>query len=276
MPHNRPKARATRALLACTVALAGVLGLAMVVLAASPSVRQSAWSALLRLRGRQSVESRLRDLGEAEQRMSERCRWAGVAYPPSSVVLVMDKRSRTLQALAQGESGWANVATFPVTAASGHPGPKLREGDGQVPEGVYAIESLNPNSMFHLALRVGYPNEFDRARATEDGRTELGGDIMVHGGAASIGCIAIGDPAIEEVFALVARTGLEHTRIIIAPCVPMEFAATPAAPVAHANAGAPELAGGPGLGPSDAPPWLPQLHEAIRGALRECGLQQRD
>jgi murein L,D-transpeptidase YafK len=262
-----------RVLLAGGTMLALALVLASVVLAMSSSARQAAWSTLTRLRGRHTVESRLQQLAEAEQRMSERCRQAGVAYPPSAVTLVMDKRSRTLHVLAQRDGGWETAATFPVTAASGHPGPKLREGDGQVPEGVYAIESLNPNSMFHLALRVGYPNEFDRARATEDGRTELGGDIMVHGGAASIGCIAIGDPAIEEVFALVARTGVERTRIIIAPCVPMELAATPAAPVAHANAGAPEVAGGPGLGPSDAPPWLPQLHEAIRGALRECGLQ---
>lgn len=96
---------------------------------------------------------------------------------------------------------------------------------------------------------------------------------MVHGGAASIGCIAIGDPAIEEVFALVARTGVERTRIVIAPTVPMDLEATSAAPVAHANAGAPETAGGPVLEPGVTPPWLPQLHEAIRRALQECGLQ---
>jgi len=250
-----------------------VLGLAAVVLTVSDSARNAAWSALTRLRGRHTVESRLPELAEAEQRMSERCRQAGIAYPPSAAMLVMDKRSRTLHALAQRGRDWVTIATFPVTAASGQPGPKLRAGDGQVPEGVYAIESLNPNSMFHLALRVGYPNDFDRARAAEDGRTDLGGDIMVHGGAASVGCIAIGDPAIEEVFALVARTGVERTRIVIAPCVPMEVAASPALAVAQASGGASERDGGHGSASSVAPPWLPQLHDVIRRELRACGLQ---
>jgi len=50
--------------------------------------------------------------------------------------------------------------------------PKLKEGDQQVPEGIYRIESLNPNSLYHLALRVNYPNQEDRRRAIEDGRKE--------------------------------------------------------------------------------------------------------
>jgi murein L,D-transpeptidase YafK len=109
------------------------------------------------------------------------------------------------------------VRSFPILAASGHAGPKLREGDRQVPEGLYRIESLNPNSRFHLALRVGYPNASDLEHAAGDGRANLGGDIMIHGGAASIGCIAIGDLAIEEVFVLAAETGIERIALIIAP-----------------------------------------------------------
>ena len=71
------------------------------------------------------------------------------------------------------------LARYPIRAASGALGPKLREGDRQVPEGVYDIESLNPNSRFHVALRVGYPNAFDRQMAGREGRTALGGDIMI-------------------------------------------------------------------------------------------------
>ena len=74
------------------------------------------------------------------------------------------------------------------------------EGDKQVPEGFYRIELLNPNSRYHLSLRVNYPNADDIERAREDRRDllNLGGDIMIHGGAESIGCIAIGNPAIEH------------------------------------------------------------------------------
>jgi hypothetical protein len=61
------------------------------------------------------------------------------------------------------------LKTYPILAGSGTLGPKLVEGDGQVPEGLYRVESLNPNSSFHLALRVNYPNEFDRAKGKLDG-----------------------------------------------------------------------------------------------------------
>lgn len=74
-----------------------------------------------------------------------------------------------------------HIKSYPILAASGSIGPKLRESDMQVPEGVYQIESLNPNSQFHLSLRVNYPNEFDREQARIDGRAQLGGDIMIHG-----------------------------------------------------------------------------------------------
>jgi murein L,D-transpeptidase YafK len=98
-------------------------------------------------------------------------------------------------------------------------GPKLREGDQQVPEGLYRIELLNPNSRYHLSLRVNYPNAADIEQARAEGRdlAGLGGDIMIHGGAESVGCLAIGDPAIEELFVLVAGTGLDKVRLLIAP-----------------------------------------------------------
>ena len=104
-----------------------------------------------------------------------------------------------------------------MLGASGTAGPKLREGDCQVPEGVYTIDELNPNSRFHLSLRVGYPNVFDRARAKEDGRSGLGGDIMIHGGSSSEGCLAIGDKAVEELFVLVADCGLVNARLVLSP-----------------------------------------------------------
>jgi hypothetical protein len=68
-----------------------------------------------------------------------------------------------------------------------------------------------------VSLRVGYPSEFDRRMAARDGRTNLGGDIMIHGGAASIGCLAMGDPAAEDLFILAAAAGIENVTIVLAP-----------------------------------------------------------
>ena len=70
----------------------------------------------------------------------------------------------------------------------------------QVPDGLYRIDSLNPNSLYHLALHVDYPSADDRARAAQDGRRELGGAIMIHGGAGSDRCLAMGDEAAEDLF----------------------------------------------------------------------------
>ncbi len=93
----------------------------------------------------------------------------------------------------------------------------------QVPEGLYRIEALNPNSAYHLSLRVNYPNAADRDQARKDGRTNLGGDIMIHGNRVSIGCIAMGDPGSEDLFVLahdVSRTdraGLGGISVILSP-----------------------------------------------------------
>jgi murein L,D-transpeptidase YafK len=78
---------------------------------------------------------------------------------------------------------------------------------------------LNPRSVAHLSLALGYPNEFDRAQAAEEGREDaiLGGDIMIHGGWGSIGCLAIGDRAIEDVFVLAADAGFERGVVVVSP-----------------------------------------------------------
>jgi len=90
--------------------------------------------------------------------------------------------------------------SYPIACASGTLGPKLAEGDGQVPGGFYSVppSAMNPTSLYHLAFNIGYPNAFDRSL----GRT--GGLIMIHGNRVSIGCLAMTDPKIEEIFTLCA------------------------------------------------------------------------
>ena len=90
--------------------------------------------------------------------------------------------------------------TYPIAASSGTLGPKLAEGDGQVPEGFYQVPpaAMKPDSRYHLAFNLGYPNAFDRAC----GRT--GSLIMIHGNRVSIGCLAMTDEKIEEIYTLCA------------------------------------------------------------------------
>ena len=142
-----------------------------------------------------SVDDRLRQFGAIVRgRLEPDFKRAGISWPPASVALIGLKRERVLEVHAAGSDGkFRFILSYPILAASGTAGPKLREGDRQVPEGLYRIESLNPNSLFHLALRVNYPNEFDRSKAAAEGRSDPGCDIMIHGGAASIGCLAMGD-----------------------------------------------------------------------------------
>jgi len=182
------------------------------VLRAVASVRRVA-------EGNKTVKDRVAECGPAvDQRLSPSFRQRGVSYPPSSLAIVVLKKEGQLELYASGRDGVPHfIKSYRVLAASGVTGPKLREGDCQVPEGIYRIESLNPNSAFHLSLRVGYPNEFDTAQAKIDGRKNLGGDIMIHGGAASIGCVAIGDEAAEDLFVLAARTGLPNLVVVLSP-----------------------------------------------------------
>ena len=143
---------------------------------------------------------------------------ARVPYPPERFVLVGFKRERELDLLAAGPGRpLAFIRSYPIWGASGVLGPKLREGDGQVPEGIYGIEYLNPNSVAHLSLALSYPNDYDRARALEDGRDALGGNIMIHGGSGSIGCLAVGDQTAEDLFVLAADAGYQRAVVVVSP-----------------------------------------------------------
>ena len=142
---------------------------------------------------------------------------AGLPWPPSFVTLLAFKNEKLVEVWAGSELGrLVRLETYPILAASGGLGPKFKEGDRQVPEGIYRLAQLNPNSQFHLSLFVDYPNEDDLDRAKVP-RDQMGGEIFVHGGASSIGCIAIGDPAVEEVFTLAALVPSTNRQIVISP-----------------------------------------------------------
>jgi murein L,D-transpeptidase YafK len=152
-----------------------------------------------------------------EDRVKPTLTRAGLKNDPQRGVLVFYKDSRRLELYAGKRGVMRFIKSYLVTAASGSHGPKLRRGDRQVPEGVYKVTLLNPNSRFHLSLRLDYPNLHDRLGGRIEGRADLGGDIMIHGKSVSEGCIAIGDEGIEEIFMLAAKTDLSQWKVISSP-----------------------------------------------------------
>ena len=117
----------------------------------------------------------------------------------SPVFLQVTKAPAELTAYVQDTNGrFQPFRTWPVCAVSGGLGPKMREGDLQAPEGFYKVTpgQMNPASNFHLSFNLGYPNAFDRA----NGRT--GSFLMVHGACVSVGCFAMTDEGIAEIWTL--------------------------------------------------------------------------
>lgn len=175
----------------------------------------------VKMTGGRTIDDVVFEYGDgAESRFRPHFVAAQVAYPPKKVTLLADKTARTLAVYAQADDRWTHIHTYPILAASGKLGPKLREGDMQVPEGIYKIEGFNPNSAFHLSMKLNYPNDFDVGRAKEEKRYEPGSNIFIHGDAVSIGCLAMGDEAIEELFIMCAKVGADNISVVIAPTKP--------------------------------------------------------
>lgn len=144
---------------------------------------------------------------------------AGVHYPPRRLALLAFKREQRMEVWAKGskKQPWTHIKTYPILAHSGGPGPKLKEYDRQIPEGLYRIISFDPFSSLHLSMQLNYPNAFDLWHAKLDGRKHPGNNIFIHGKALSAGCLAVGDRAIEDLFVLVYDTGKWKTEVVIAP-----------------------------------------------------------
>lgn len=130
-------------------------------------------------------------------RLREELSKAGLEFG-APVFLRIFKLEAQLELWVRSRDTFSLFRTYPVCAYSGDLGPKLRQSDGQAPEGFYAVRrgQLNPFSSYHLSFDLGYPNAYDRAH----GRT--GSLLMVHGNCVSIGCYAMGDAAIEEIYTL--------------------------------------------------------------------------
>ncbi len=134
----------------------------------------------------------------------------------SPVFIRIFKAEKVLEVWVAKKDRYVLFHTYPICTYSGRLGPKIREGDNQAPEGFYRVGSnqLNPQSNYHLAFNLGYPNAYDRA----NGRT--GDFLMVHGNCVSIGCYAMGDAAIEEIYTLMdaaLHSGQENIDVHVFP-----------------------------------------------------------
>lgn len=141
-----------------------------------------------------------------------------VKYPPEKISLVCLKQEKILLFYASDKRNPQPqlLYSFPLSSFSGKIGPKLKEGDLQIPEGFYRV--LNQRADMRLALCVDYPNSFDREKAKQDRRKNLGSDILVHGGSYSTGCVVISSEDMAKVFTAVYDCGCSNTSVLIAPC----------------------------------------------------------
>ncbi len=124
---------------------------------------------------------------------------AGFALGDPAFIRIF-KRERRLEIWLQPSGAdFVKFRDYAICNFSGELGPKLKEGDRQSPEGFYRVgrKQLNPNSRHHLAFNLGFPNAFDQSL----GRT--GSALMVHGGCTSVGCYAMTDEKIDEIYAIV-------------------------------------------------------------------------
>lgn len=134
----------------------------------------------------------------------------------SQLTLVAYKRERILE-VWQSKPKSKKLKVYPLTGFSGTLGPKNKQGDKQIPEGIYKTTFLNPNSKYHLSIRLNYPNTLDQKRAKAFGIKDPGSDIYIHGKNKTVGCIPIGNSNIEELFYLIHLVGLKNTQVIISP-----------------------------------------------------------
>ena len=141
----------------------------------------------------------------------------GINKYPTQLLLIAFKAEQILEMYAVFNNATILIESYPFTGFSGTIGPKLKNGDKQIPEGIYSAEYLNPNSNYYLSMKINYPNDFDREKARLDGRVDLGGDIFINGKSKTTGCIPVGDEAMEEIFELVSKLDMDKVKVIICP-----------------------------------------------------------
>ncbi len=145
-----------------------------------------------------------------------------LAWPPQEMYVRSFKYDRQLEVWVKGNAkeSFKLFKTYKVCMQSGTIGPKRMEGDFQVPEGFYFINEFNPNSNYHLALGLNYPNAADRILSDS---LRPGNAIYIHGNCVSTGCIPISDEPIEELYIMAARVKASGQDFIPVHVFPIKY-----------------------------------------------------
>ncbi len=142
------------------------------------------------------------------QRIEKQCEKTGLDKF-SEVYLRAFKEEKLLEIWKWNGEKYVLYDTFPICYTSGILGPKKKQGDQQVPEGFYEIKVFNPVSNYHLSLGLNYPNKRDEIV----NKAPRGGDIYIHGMCVSVGCLAMENSPIEEIYivAMLAKAAGQKT-----------------------------------------------------------------
>lgn len=146
----------------------------------------------------------------------------GFKFPSSNIFLREFKSQNELELWARktDSSKYELVKVYKVCALSGSLGPKRWEGDRQVPEGLYFIDDFNPKSDFHLSMLLNYPNYSDMVLGNPE---KPGGDIYIHGGCVTVGCLPMTDNVIQELYVLCLNAKMAGQNYIPVHIYPTRF-----------------------------------------------------
>lgn len=178
---------------------------------------------VLQAYGQRSTEKKVRQIFENKSALLKKeFQQRGLTWPAKQLYIRSFKKEGQLEVWIRQEStdAFRFFKTYTVCAVSGSMGPKRRAGDYQVPEGFYYINEFRPNSQFHLALGLNYPN------ASDDQLSDAinpGNEIFIHGGCITVGCIPVKDAQIEELYVLASMAKQGGQDFIPVHIFPMRF-----------------------------------------------------
>lgn len=165
-----------------------------------------------------------------EKALKQQFAEAGLQWPVQQMYIRSFKHDSQLEVWVSNSETeiFQLFKTYAVCAMSGKLGPKRKEGDYQVPEGVYYINEFKPNSDYHFALGINYPNEQDRHFSDAN---EPGSEIYIHGMCTTVGCIPIQNNAIEELYVLASIAKKQGQEFIPVHIFPIKFKSAKSAAV---------------------------------------------
>lgn len=145
-----------------------------------------------------------------------------LVWPPEAMYIRSFKFDRQLEVWVKGslKDPYKLFKTYKICMQSGTMGPKRMEGDYQVPEGFYQINEFNPNSNYHLALGLNYPNASDRILSDS---YRPGNAIYIHGNCVSTGCIPISDIPMEELYIIASNVKAQGQDFIPVHVFPVRY-----------------------------------------------------